>query len=69
MIKAKNAVCPRCGNSVPNSSKKGKYPGSLSRFSDYEICSYCGMDEAIREFTEQDQIPIEKWYINTRKDK
>jgi ribosomal protein S27AE len=67
MIKAKNHVCPRCGNSVPNSSAKGKYPGALSRHSNHEICSYCGMDEAIRQFLDMKPLPQNEWFVNQAK--
>ena len=50
MIKAKNHICPRCGGSVPNKKNKGKYPGAVSRIADYEICSDCGLDEALRAY-------------------
>lgn len=67
MIKAKDNKCPRCGGLVPNSSMVGKYPGALSRVADYEICSSCGEDEAMRDFAKQPPIGLGDWVINKRR--
>ena len=46
----KNEVCPRCGSLVPNNVTPGEYPGALSRKdNDTEICSECGMLEAMED--------------------
>ena len=61
MIKAKNHICPRCGGSVPNKKNKGKYPGAVSRIADYEICSDCGLDEALRAYSKKPALKVESW--------
>lgn len=43
-------VCPDCGNFVPNNATPGEYPGALSRRGDYEVCSECGVREAMEDF-------------------
>ena len=41
-------ICPRCGGDIPNSERKGQYPGAISRVNNKtEVCSGCGMKEAI----------------------
>lgn len=69
MIKAKNFVCPRCGGSVPNDQNKGDYPGALSRVTNHEICSQCGMEEAIRDFNKLAPIGLGDWHINKNRNK
>lgn len=52
------AVCPRCGGSIPNNLQPGKYPGALSRVDNRtEICSSCGTDEAMWQFSERKPLP------------
>lgn len=44
--------CPRCGGCIPNNAQPGAYPGALSRYdNETEICSSCGTDEAMWNFT------------------
>lgn len=43
--------CPRCGGFIPNNLEPGAYPGAISRLdNETEICSSCGVDEAILQF-------------------
>lgn len=45
-------VCPRCNNYIPNNEMPGKYPGAISRLdNETEICSSCGVEEAIMDFS------------------
>lgn len=51
------APCPRCMQMLPLG-----YPGALSRVDNKtEICSECGLDEAIRLLA-----PIEDWPIDAK---
>jgi hypothetical protein len=44
--------CPRCGGLIPNDYQPGAYPGAISRLDNKtEICSSCGTDEAIEDYT------------------
>jgi len=44
-------TCPRCLGSIPNVQHPGAYPGALSRYDNKtEICSACGIDEAMNNF-------------------
>lgn len=44
--------CPRCGGPIPNAEHVGEYPGAISRWdNDTEVCSQCGQDEAMAQFT------------------
>lgn len=48
VIPANVSLCPRCGGYIPNADNPGAYPGALSRVdSRTEICSNCGIDEAM----------------------
>jgi len=52
MKPAPDHICPRCGGDVPAPGVKGQYPGALSRTdNNTEICSACGTDEAMEQFT------------------
>jgi hypothetical protein len=45
-------TCPRCLGGIPNDEHRGEYPGAQSRYDNKtEVCSACGADEAMREFT------------------
>jgi hypothetical protein len=48
-----NLVCPRCSRFVPNNETPGAYPGAMTRWGgrQIEICSQCGQDEAMAQFT------------------
>ena len=47
----RNEFCPICEGAVPSEEYKGKFPGALSRFdNNEEICSLCGMAEAMTPF-------------------
>lgn len=44
--------CPRCSQGIPSTEDIGKYPGAMSRWnSAIEICSKCGVEEALAEFS------------------
>ena len=45
-------ICPRCESSyIPNNEFPGEYPGALSRVDNKtEICSECGVEEAILDY-------------------
>lgn len=60
---AENSVCPRCLGNVPDAHNKGKYPGALSRVANMEICSECGLDEALRDFRKEEPVQVENWPI------
>ena len=43
-------TCPRCRGGIPNNEQRGEYPGALSRADNKtEICSGCGVEEAMIE--------------------
>ena len=47
----RNEFCPICEGAVPSEEYNGKVPGALSRFdNNEEICSLCGMAEAMTPF-------------------
>ena len=53
-------ICPRCNGFIPNNQHPGEYPGALSRLDNKtEICSSCGIDEALADFN--------KYYADKRK--
>jgi hypothetical protein len=44
-------ICPRCMGYIPNNYSPGEYPGAISRLDNKtEICSECGVQEAIEDF-------------------
>ena len=52
-------VCPRCLGYIPNNLIPGQYMGALSRILDEEICSDCGVEEAVVAL-----IPIDQWPVS-----
>ena len=43
--------CPICNGPIPDEKNKGKFPGALSRYdNETEVCSKCGVAEAMLEF-------------------
>lgn len=43
-------VCPICGGYIPNNETPGAYVGALSRRDNTtQICSQCGMNEAMED--------------------
>lgn len=68
-----NFRCPRCGGYIPNDENPGAYPGALSRCTRGDedpiyVCSACGTDEAMMQFTTgQCQIPAE-WPVTRQFD-
>jgi RNA polymerase subunit RPABC4/transcription elongation factor Spt4 len=44
-------ICPTCHGHIPNNDTPGAYPGALSRVDNKtEVCSACGVKEAIQAF-------------------
>ena len=58
-------LCPRCTlNLIPTNDAPGAYPGAMSRAdNETEICSFCGYDEAIKQFFGSDLQPKDSWPI------
>jgi len=52
-------VCPKCSGYIPNNVTPGAYPGALSRVDNKtEICSECGILEAIDDYVKLSNTPI-----------
>lgn len=52
-------VCPKCSGYIPNNVTPGAYPGALSRVDNKtEICSECGVLEAIDDYVKLSNTPI-----------
>jgi hypothetical protein len=46
--------CPSCDGYIPNNENIGAYSGAISRKDNStEICSACGMDEALADYKKQ----------------
>lgn len=61
------SMCPRCLGAVPNAAHPGKYPGALSRTDNKtEICSDCGVREALEQHSVGQPAPQEKWGITKK---
>lgn len=57
--------CPRCGGFIPNDFEPGAYPGAMSRVDNItEICSECGVSEALEHFTFGKPSPMTSWANN-----
>lgn len=65
--RAKDHICPRCGGDVPTAEHKGEYPGAVSRVAHVEICSACGVDEALMEFLDGATHPRSAWPIESHR--
>lgn len=49
--------CPTCDGQIPNNETPGAYIGALSRKDNKtEICSACGVKEALADFTKSNQV-------------
>ena len=49
--------CPICNGPIPNAIDEGKYAGALSRRDNTtEICSSCGVMEAIEDYNRRSVI-------------
>lgn len=58
-------ICPRCHGAIPNNAEPGAYPGALSRTDNKtEICSDCGLTEAIEQWTTGTPVPQKEWAAN-----
>jgi hypothetical protein len=58
-------LCPRCTlNLIPSNDAPGAYPGAMSRADNKtEICSFCGYDEAVKQFFGADVQSKDLWPI------
>lgn len=52
--------CPRCGRMT---MRQPATTNALSRYADVYICSGCGMDEALRDFTGLQPLPFTEWNV------
>jgi hypothetical protein len=52
-------ICPRCLGYIPSNAFAGEYPGAISRVDNKtEVCSDCGVEEAILALVSLDHWPI-----------
>lgn len=59
-------ICPRCGGYIPNNDKPGAYIGAMSRADNHtEICSACGTEEAMEDFTGTGLTEIADWPVGS----
>lgn len=62
--------CPRCDSPIPNREHAGMYAGAISRVDNItEICSECGVIEAMNDFMKQPQRfcdPLVKAVLSSR---
>jgi hypothetical protein len=58
-------LCPRCNlNLIPTNDAPGAYPGAMSRAdNETEVCSFCGYDEAVKQFFGGELQPKDTWPI------
>lgn len=55
--KVSDMSCPLCGGPIPNALYEGQYKGALSRRDNKtEICSDCGVMEAIQDYNRRTVI-------------
>ena len=60
--------CPRCTGPIPNAVATVYHTGAISRTDNQtEICSDCGLDEALRVFASARAIPQTEWPVNKSK--
>lgn len=60
------SLCPRCLGFIPNNKTPGLYPGAMSRVDNRtEICSECGIEEAMNYFTAEPLPDISLWPLAT----
>jgi hypothetical protein len=53
--------CPICDGPIPNAEYEGQYKGALSRRDNKtEICSDCGVMEAVEDYNRRSVIVDEK---------
>lgn len=58
-------ICPRCRGYIPSNAQPGLYPGALSRADNVtEVCSECGVEEALVLLAPRDAWPIQTNYVN-----
>ena len=61
--------CPRCHGHIPNNEHPGAYAGALSRVDNTtEICSACGTEEALQQYSQQTLTPISEWPVTREKE-
>ena len=59
--------CPKCGNHIPSNENPGAYPGAIPRRDNKtEICSSCGVNEAVEDFLGMETCP-DCWAVITDK--
>lgn len=65
-------VCPRCNGLIPSNENHGQYMGAISRQTrgqndtlSVEICSACGNEEALQEYSSGKATPISDWPVMT----
>jgi hypothetical protein len=58
-------ICPRCNdNFIPSNQNPGAYPGAISRADNKtEICSDCGVAEAMLDYARGGCQPVEDWPV------
>ena len=65
-------ICPRCEGLIPCNDKWGEYPGAISRLTrgeddeSLEICSDCGTDEALQDFSGVGITPAIQYPITSK---
>lgn len=61
-------ICPRCNdNFIPCNERPGEYPGAISRADNKtEICSDCGTEEAIEDYSGVGHTPMAEWPLKNR---
>ena len=65
---ATHPTCPRCGDYIPNNIQPGAYPGALSRTDNAtEICSECGLIEAMEDHFYGSPTNQSEWVVNLEK--
>lgn len=65
-------VCPRCNGLIPSNEHHGQYVGAISRLTrgqndtlSIEICSACGTEEALQEFSSGSATVVSDWPVMT----
>lgn len=53
--------CPRCGYDTMDPQNPVR--NALSRYAHVYICDECGMDEAMRDYTGVEPLPLNEWAI------
>jgi hypothetical protein len=61
-------ICPRCADSwIPDNHHPAEYPGAISRSDNKtEICSACGVEEAMINFAGTACEPVDQWPVRNK---